>query len=138
MDQPIVTPWYVSRLVDLSCAHAAAALDELVDQRRRDGRVLLQLTSTLVAQPTSACLGTARRLHGRLRLPRSRPSVRVELELVPWSSSHSELALRPVRPPVARATRYWATAASTLERLRGELVAVADHGTSEPALRRAS
>jgi hypothetical protein len=137
VDHPLPTSWYVSRRVELPFAQAAAALDELVDQRRRDGRVPTHLTPTLIAEPAAPRLGSSRELHGRLRLPRSVPPVRVELELVAWSASQSELGIRPVRTPVARATRYWKTAAATLDRLRGELITVADPAV-EPALRRAS
>ena len=137
MDHPLPTSWYVSRRVELPFDEASAALDELVDQRRGDGRAPMRLTPTLIAQPAAPRLGSSRELNGRLRLPRSGPPVRVELELVAWSTSHSELGIRPVRTPVARATRYWKAAAATLERLRGELITAADPAV-EPALRRAS
>jgi len=137
MDQPLLTPWYVSRRVDLPLADAAAALDELVGQRRPAGRDPAQLTRALLAHGSAPGFGSARTLHGRLRLPRGGVAVRVELELAAWSATRSELGLRPRRPPAARATRYWATAAGTLEDLRGDLVAVAATPPTA-ALRRAS
>jgi hypothetical protein len=139
MDQPEPTPWYVSRHVELPLGYAAAALDDLVAQRRRDGSSSspIHLTAALSARPTSSLPGTARQLHGRLRLPRSRRPVRVELELAAWSGSRSELGIRPVRPPAGRAVRYWDTAAATLEQLTDELAAVSGPPLAS-ALRRAS
>jgi hypothetical protein len=139
MDQPEPTSWYVSRQVDLPLGHAAAALDDLVDQRRRgvDSNSPVQLTASLRALPTSSLPGTARQLRGRLRLPRSRRPVRVELELAPWSTSRSDLGLRCARPPAGRSSRYWETAAATLEQLTEELVVVSGPSLA-PALRRAS
>jgi len=138
MDQPEPTSWYVSRQVDLPLGHAAAALDHLVDRRRGlDSTSPVQLTASLRALPISSLPGTARQLRGRLRLPRSRRPVRVELELVPWSASRSDLGLRCARPPAGRTSRYWETAAATLEQLTDELVVVADPSVA-PALRRAS
>jgi len=139
MDQPEPTPWYVSRRVALPLGHAAAALDDLVDQRRRGGEpsASIDLTETLHAQPMWSLPGTARQLQGRLRLPRPRRPVRVELELAPWSTGRSELGLRPARPPAGRAAQYWETAGATLEQLADELVTLAGPATA-PALRRAS
>jgi len=139
MDQPEPTTWYVSRRVALPLGHAAAALDDLVDQRCRgaDPSSSIDLTATLRAEPTWSLPGTARLLRGRLRLPRSRRAVRVELELAPWSASRSELGLRPARPPAGRADQYWETAAATLDQLADDLLTLGGPAVA-PALRRAS
>ena len=139
MDELTVCTWYVSRRVKLPLDVAATTLDRVIGRRRPwadDDATRLGLTSATV--PVPPLPGTARRRHGALRMDPWPAPIAVELELEPWSSSHSTIGLRPRRrPPRWRAHRYWASAASTLERLDAELIAAAPRAGWVP-VRRAS
>ena len=127
MDELTVCTWYVSRRVRLPLDVAAATLDRVLDRPgpvAHDDTTRFGMTSATVA--VTPLPGTARRRHGSLRVDHWPAPIAVELELEPWSASHSALGLRPRRrPPRRRAHRYWASAARALERLDAQLVAAA-------------
>jgi hypothetical protein len=126
---PDVMPssWFISRRVGLPLATAATALDELVEDRRRDGtNNSVPLTEGLDVWPGVALPGTARCLVARLRLGGLARPLRVELELGPWSRAESEVGIRPTRRlRPGGAERYWAGARDALEALQATLPAFA-------------
>ncbi len=131
----VMTPtWFVSRRVRLPLAAAATALDELVDQRRRDGSTgPVALTEGLKVWPADTLPGDARRLDARLRVGALGRPLRVEFELGAWSRVESQVAIRPTRRP-RPAARYWEEAADALDALRATLPSLAP--PSSPVLAR--
>lgn len=122
---PDVMPqtWFISRRVGLPLAAAATALDELLEDRRRDwASGSVSLTDRLEVWPAAALPGATRRLDARLRLGGLARPFRVELELAGWSRAESEVAIRPSRRPTsAGAERYCAGACGALDTLTNTL-----------------
>ena len=133
------TSWYISRRVELPLSLAADAFDRVVGQPD-EAAELGALPDAFVASPAVSLPGAGRQLHGRLRTARLRRAVPVELELIPWSRTQSELGLRPRRRPVgSSADGYWHWAPLTLERLHSRLLsATPDDVAPRGGLRRAS
>lgn len=105
------TPYQYS-VLDLPADAAAAALDRCLEDwalRRGDGRSGIQLgraqlllddwPTPVERRPRSASW-PVRRIVGTLRSKRGWHRVKVEVELLPWSSDRAELGLRPLRWPL--------------------------------------
>src|SRR5687767_10022434 len=120
---------YVFRLVEEEPATAARALDHLHD-RDGDATVIpfdggrLELRSDDVQRAPALAYLPWRRHEGVLHLGRLR-TVPVDVELLPWSNSRTELAMRPRggrRASVGVAgDRYFRAAGRALEAVRERL-----------------
>ena len=134
---------YVSRRVPLAPSRAGAAFDHLCgegDVRARLGAPVGTLTvedgdASVPWVPDGA---PVRRARARLRTGRWR-RVRVEVELLPWSRSESELGLRPLGrrlgtawAPTSVGRRYFDAALAALEHVAGRLEHLAP-AVAEPA-----
>ena len=128
MYEPVRGTWYVSRHVDAP----AVVVTDLVRWLLAEGPITVEAEgATLTVAPTGGdgnvwpChRAVTRAAEGRLGRARAfGRRVAVDLEVEAWSSSASELALRPsARRPRGDATRYGEAAGSTLERLRDVVV----------------
>ena len=119
-------PWYVSRRLELPLRPAVASLDRLVQQRSLvgpSGSSHSTLEHAVLMVPPRS--GVPRQLVARLHLEDWALPVPVEIELVGWSHSSSELGLRPKRrlPAEWRTRRYFECASHLLEVLTAEISA---------------
>jgi hypothetical protein len=115
----------ISRVIELAPAVSEAALDSwwqaqpsgaLVDA----GYGRLQLGPP-IHQPGD---GSLCHMSGNLRRRHRWRSVHLQLELTPWSSSRSELSLRP-RRRLHNITRYFWAGQATLDRIAADLIELA-------------
>ena len=139
------TSWCTTRRCEGSAAEVAALLQGYAVGSTRltvDGAVLA-FGSSAPPVPGLAAVAPPRTRDARLRYARWRPAARVTVEVEPWSTDRSEIAIRPARRLPPGADAYFAAATALLgalvldlglDRLRGSA------GAAVPAdpLRRAS
>lgn len=125
MGQFLQPSWHLSRRVELPVGDAADALDDLV--RREHGRAHVPHLrfGTRAAVASHAAPFVARRWYGRLHATRFGGWVPVELELTAWSSTQSQLGLRPTRVlPARHANGYFTTGTDCIAKLGSALTSV--------------
>jgi hypothetical protein len=138
---PTITPaapsWYVARRIPMSPTDATRALGETL----RAGAVAPGRAADIAVDGVHHTRpGEARGFTGRLRLGRAlTPTIRVEIEVEPWSWSESVLGVRPMRrPPRFRADRYFRRVLSLLDGLEADMVERVGAPAARAEIRRAS
>lgn len=130
VEQAFLIRPYMWRIADVPPDAAAGAFDQIL-ARHRSGEwsssIELGWGELRLGVPSAdarAVPWSLRHVTGMLRSRRGSYRIRVELDLLPWSDSRTELGLRPVRrwPPVLLSPDpyYW-HGANALERLVEEM-----------------
>ena len=128
------TGWYVARRIAVPCGSASHALGEVLRTGALPDRAPVVVDTVRHGRP-----GEARGFTGRLHLRGLHPSVPVEVELEPWSTTDAVLGLRPARrPPTRRADRYFESAIGVLADLESAVLARVMPAPSSFEVRRAS
>jgi hypothetical protein len=107
---------YIYRTIDLPPAEASRAFDRVARAvGLADGRLALERSGSPVP-PEGVRYWPLRTMTGRLKIGVGR-SVPVELALLPWSETRSEVSIRPTTRSAPRGTSYGPVADAVVERI---------------------
>lgn len=129
MQQPDPTTWCATRCVQLAITEAAFALDAVSAQAAMTTGMVGDrvLTRPIPPAPAITPASPVRTYQGPVSVGALALPVRSELALAPWSSTASELSVRPLtrRPPAWRSASYWRVVHTLLDDLVLKLESVA-------------
>ena len=129
MQQLETMNWCATRCIDLAVTEAAVALDTVSAQPAVTANSVGErlLAGRVPCAPEATLASPVRRYEGSISIGALVLPVSSELVLAPWSSSASELCVRPLtrRPPEWRANAYWNRVHAFLDDLTLKLESVA-------------
>jgi hypothetical protein len=145
MDALVDTSKSITWCASRRCVGSLSEIAEYLAARFVDDATVetrgVRLTVVPGAPRGVATVGPVRAHRAKLSFGSWRPSTRVTLEVEPWSSSESELLVRPTRRPPLGEDAYFASVLAVLESLAAEIDASRTNVSelaSEQRLRRAS